>query len=67
MGFYKCPICGTEYDEADGMCCNAGEDSGDQIFCTNCGVWFVRTFDGQYFIDEFLTAVVSPKEGWKKK
>lgn len=55
-----CPICFAELNR-DGMCCNAGANSGYQCYCDCCDIWFVETFDGRIFIDEFLTLVAQPK------
>ena len=56
MKLLKCPNCGkAKRSKPEGMCCNSGGNSGYQHLCSNCGVWFVETFDGRTFIDKFLS------------
>lgn len=62
----KCPLCHTRKETPDGMCCNSRCNSGYQYHCENCGIWFIKTFDGRILVDEFLTLVAQPKEVIKK-
>jgi hypothetical protein len=62
----RCPNCkALVFDEPQGMCCNAGAESGYQYQCPHCNIWFIDTFDGRQIIDFFLTVALNANQETK--